>query len=108
MPDGQPRSRSPLDEPREDRPSLVKIVASEQHFFDVQSVLAPFLDLVEIALVRVERVVGFLMGPIVSHCGRQKLGFAQNGAPWPILAACDRALCVASRFLMSVKPFDHE
>ena len=47
LPDGQPRSQSPLDEPREDGPSLIKIVASEQHLFDVQAVLAPFLDLVE-------------------------------------------------------------
>jgi hypothetical protein len=56
LPDGQPRSQSPLDEPREDGPSLIKIVASEQHLFDVQAFLAPFLDLVEISAVCIERI----------------------------------------------------
>jgi len=71
LPDGQPRSQSPLDEPREDGPSLIKIVASEQHLFDVQAVLAPFLDLVEISTVCIERIIGFLMGPIVGDRGGQ-------------------------------------
>ena len=57
-------------EPR-DGPSLIKIVASEQHLFDVQAVLAPFLDLVEISTVCIERIIGFLMRPIVGDHGGQ-------------------------------------
>jgi hypothetical protein len=34
-------------------------------------VLAPFLDLVEISAVCIERIIGFLMGPIVGDRGGQ-------------------------------------
>ena len=46
-------------------PGLVEIVAGEQQAIDAQAVLRPLLDLVEIASVRVERILGFFRGPIV-------------------------------------------
>jgi hypothetical protein len=43
---------------------FVKVVASIEHKLDPQPVAAPLLDLVEVAAVGIERVVGLLDSPI--------------------------------------------
>ena len=79
--------------------SLIKIVASEQHLFDVQAVLAPFLDLVEISAVCIERIIGFLMGPIVGDRGGQLIVVPLFLAEVSRLRADSSAATIASGLL---------
>ena len=51
-----------LDRRRKDLPRLVQIAASVEHVVDLGPVFRPFLDRVEIAVVRDQRVAGFLFG----------------------------------------------
>jgi hypothetical protein len=44
----------------------------------MQAVLGPLFDLVEIAIVYAERIVGFLVGPIVIHRTTSLLSAAGN------------------------------
>ena len=53
-----------LDGVLEDAPRFVKVVARVEHQLNPQPVPAPFLDLVEVAAVGIERVVGLLDSPI--------------------------------------------
>ena len=46
-----------LDRPLKDAARLVEVVARIQHQLDPQPVPAPLLDLVEVAVVGIERVV---------------------------------------------------
>ena len=56
-----------LDEALKHPLSLGETVSSELHFLNALPVPAPLPDLVELALVGVERVVGFFVGPVVAH-----------------------------------------
>ena len=50
--DGQPNARPMLDRRGEDLPRLIEVTTGEQHAVDLGAVLGPFLDLVEVALIR--------------------------------------------------------
>jgi hypothetical protein len=67
LPDRQPHPWSLLDEVLEDAMRLSEAIPSERHFLNPLPILAPFLDLVEVAMVGLERVVGFFVGPVVCH-----------------------------------------
>jgi hypothetical protein len=67
LPDRQPRPRSPSDEALEDTLSLSEAVPRKQQLGDPLPIPAPLLDLLEVAPVGVERVVGFFVGPVVGH-----------------------------------------
>jgi hypothetical protein len=54
-----------LDRRREQCPRLVQAAAGKQHTLDLAAVLGPFLDLVEVAVVRVDRVVNLFVRPII-------------------------------------------
>jgi hypothetical protein len=70
LPDRQPRPRSgPLDEALEDMLGLTEAIPSEQQFLNALPIPAPLLHFVEVAPVRIERVVGFFVGPVVGHPG---------------------------------------
>ena len=62
--DCQPDARPVLVGLLEDAACLVEVVAGIEQQHDSQAVLAPLLDLVEVAAVGVVRVVGFLVGPV--------------------------------------------
>jgi hypothetical protein len=62
LPGRQPRPRPPLDERLEDATRLVQAIPSEQQFLDPLTVSAPLLNLVEVAAVGIEWVVGFFGG----------------------------------------------
>jgi hypothetical protein len=64
LPNGQPDTWPMVDRRGEDLPRLVEVAAGEQHPIDLGPVLGPFLDLVEIAAVRNQRLVGLFVGPI--------------------------------------------
>jgi hypothetical protein len=61
LPDRQPRPRSPPGEVGEDRPRLVETAAGEKHALDPLLVLGPKLDLVEITVVRQQRLVSLFV-----------------------------------------------
>ena len=65
LPDRQPRPQSLRDEPLKDATRLVQAVASEEHFLDPLPIPAPLLNLVEVAPVGIEWVVGFFGRPVV-------------------------------------------
>jgi len=71
-------ARPMLDGPLKDAPRLVEVVAGVEHELDPQSVLAPLLDLVEVAPVGVGWVVGFFVGP-VAHCTKARTGEEKAG-----------------------------
>ena len=54
-----------LDRRREDLARLFKVSTGIEHVVDLGPVPGPLLDLVEVAVVSDERVVGFFGGPIV-------------------------------------------
>jgi hypothetical protein len=56
-----------LDGLGEDRARLVEIVAGIKHAVDLGAIACPLLDLIEVAVVRTERIVGFLVGPMLTH-----------------------------------------
>ena len=62
LPDCQPRPGSPLDEAFEDTLGLSETVPSEQHFLDLLAVPGPLLNVVEVAAVGVDRIIGFFVG----------------------------------------------
>jgi hypothetical protein len=62
-----------VDEASEDGPCLIEIAAGEQQHLDALTARAPFFYLVEIILVREQRIVGFLAAPIVGHVLRSAL-----------------------------------
>ena len=49
---------------------LFKAAAGVEHALDFHAVFGPLLNLIEIAIVRAERIVGLLVAPIVIHGGR--------------------------------------
>jgi hypothetical protein len=57
-------SRPVLDGLCEYRTGFVEIAAGVEQPIDFSAVFGPLFDLVEIAIIRVERVVGFFIGPI--------------------------------------------
>jgi hypothetical protein len=61
LPDRQPRPRSPLDKALKQPLRLSETVSSEQHILNALPIPAPLLDLVEVAPVGIERVVGFFV-----------------------------------------------
>ena len=63
LPDSQSDSLPMLDRRREDLARLVEIVAGVQHVVDLGAVLGPFLDLIEIAVVRDQWLVSLVVGP---------------------------------------------
>ena len=63
---GQPDTWPMLDRRREVRLRLIQIAPRIQHVIDLRAVLGPLLDLVEIAMVRDQRVVGLFGGSIPS------------------------------------------
>ena len=69
LPHGQPDARPVLAGSLEDAARFFEAVAGVEHELDPQPVAAPLLDLVEVAAVGIERVVGFLVGP-VTHLAR--------------------------------------
>src|SRR5690242_21033747 len=65
LPDCQPNARPLLHNLREYALRLVEAAAGIEHELNPQPVAAPLLDLVEIAAVGVEWIVGLLLGPII-------------------------------------------
>jgi hypothetical protein len=59
LPDGQSDPGPVLDGLGEQLACLIKVIASVQRAVRFRAVSRPFLDLVEIALVRLERIVRF-------------------------------------------------
>ena len=55
----------------EHRSSPAQAVAGIEQAINLRAVPRPFFDLIEVAIVRIERVVGFFVGPIVGHCSRR-------------------------------------
>ena len=62
-----------IDRLREDLPRLVQAAAGIEHVVDLGPVLGPFFDLVEVAVVRNQRVVGLFDG-LVAHSGGSYFG----------------------------------
>jgi hypothetical protein len=63
-----------LDRRSEDLPRLVQIVARIQHMVDVGPILGPLLDLVEVEMVRDDRIVSLVVDwcvptPVGSYFG---------------------------------------
>jgi hypothetical protein len=67
LPDAQPYSRPVLDGRRENLVRLVETAAGIEEAINFRAVFRPLLDFVEIALVRVERIVSLFDSPISSH-----------------------------------------
>ena len=65
--DCQPDARPAPDLSIENLPRLLDRVAGPQHAFNTLIILRPLLNLVEVALICVERVVGLLDSPISSR-----------------------------------------
>jgi hypothetical protein len=65
--DGQPDLRPVPECIGEDVLRPTKIATGIQQAVDSRPVCGPFLDLIEIAVVRFDRVEGFFVGPVV-HC----------------------------------------
>jgi hypothetical protein len=64
LPHRQPDPRPVLGSFCENLLGLFEVVAGVQKAVDLRAVLGPLLDLVKVAIVREERVVGFLFRPI--------------------------------------------
>jgi hypothetical protein len=62
LPDSQPNPRSMLDRRREDFSRLVEIAPGIEHVVHLGTVLGPFLNLVEVAVVRNRRIAGLFGG----------------------------------------------
>jgi hypothetical protein len=58
LPDREPDPRPVFDCYIEQLTSLVEIVAGVKHALDLRAVLGPLFELVEIAIVRIERIFG--------------------------------------------------
>jgi len=73
LPDGYSGARAYPDVAGEDGAYLIEVGAGVEHAQDTLFVHGPKLDLVEIVVVRIQRVGGLLVGPIghrrVTHCG---------------------------------------
>ena len=67
-----------LDRRGEDLPRLVQAATGIEHVVDLGSVLRPLLDLIEVAVVRDERVAGLFVWQVVHREGapRQKQNWA--------------------------------
>ena len=57
-----------FDRLRKDVACLVEIIASVEQAVDFAAIARPFLDLVEVAIIGIERVVSLFVGPIVHRC----------------------------------------
>src|ERR1700684_141805 len=58
-----------FDRRREDLARLVQIIAGIQHLVDVGPIPGPLLDLVEVEMVRDDRVVSLVVGLVRTHSG---------------------------------------
>jgi hypothetical protein len=67
LPDRQPSLRPILDRFGEQLTSFFQIVAGEKKALDLRAVLGPFLELVEIAIVRAQRVISFFVGLVAAQ-----------------------------------------
>ena len=56
-----------LDCSGEDLPCLIQVAAGVQYPINLGPIFGPLLDLVEIAVIRNERIVGLFGG--LAHCG---------------------------------------
>jgi hypothetical protein len=72
LPNGQPYARPILDCRCKDLPRLVQITAGIEHPIDLGAVLGPFFDLVVVAVVRQQRVVGFFVRGTLCHIQLQR------------------------------------
>jgi hypothetical protein len=70
LPNGYSGARAYPDVVGEDGACLVEVIARVDHAQDTLIVLGPKLDLVEIAVVRIQRVVGLLVGPVAHRARR--------------------------------------
>jgi hypothetical protein len=61
LPDRQPNARPMVDGRGKDLPRLVQAAAGIEHVVDLDTVLGPLLDFVEIAVVRNQWFVGFFV-----------------------------------------------
>ena len=68
--DGQPNARATLHFRVEDGAGSIEARPRVQHHDDMLIISRPRLDLVEIVLVRVVRIVRLLFGPIAHESGR--------------------------------------
>jgi hypothetical protein len=68
-----------VDRRGEDLPRLVEVAAGTEHVVDLGAVLGPFLDLVEITVVRDQRLVGLFGGPAYA-IGSYSAGRTSNAA----------------------------
>jgi hypothetical protein len=73
-----------LDGLRENVLCLFKIAAGVQHAVDFRPVLSPLLDLVEVAIVREERVVGSSTGQLFG--GRSVGNFIRRSTPADVVS----------------------
>jgi hypothetical protein len=64
LPDQVPRGRFKLDHRVEHIERPVELIAGIEHVLNVHIVVGPLLDLEEVAIVRIDRIVGFF-GPSV-------------------------------------------
>jgi hypothetical protein len=76
LPDCQPDARPMLDGRNKNLPRLVEIIASVKQGNNMHTIPTPRFDLVEIAVVCIDRVVSLLVGPSIRH------GLC-SGRTWP-------------------------
>ncbi len=91
LPNGDPGARAYPDVAGEDGARLVEITPSIQHAQNPLRVLGPQLDLVEIAIVCVQRVVGLLVGPVAHWRRLRGRSVAQGRSTLTKLMRCSSA-----------------
>ena len=89
-----------LDRRGKDLLRLIEFAAGVQHMIDLGAILGPFFDLVEVAVVRDQRIVGFFGGR--AYCGWIAL-WRQGSHVRPHVFSADRSESQASRLPRQVR-----
>ena len=71
----------------------VEGIAGEQHALDALTVPAPLLDLVEIAMIREQGLVGFLVRPVAHYAARNAINrlWTCGGKRWRSITSANAA-----------------
>ena len=78
----------------EDAPGLIEAGPREHEVDHTHPVFAPLLDLVEVAPIGVDRIIGLFVGPVAHYAARATIrGFMQ---PAPLARAVRRAMLILS------------
>jgi hypothetical protein len=105
VPNCQPDPWPVLHGLRENVFRLFEVIAGVQHAVDFAAVLGPLLDLVVIAVVRQEGIVGLFVGPI-GHCGVGSFDLVRGdylpGAPRKPPHGSTLLLASGSRFIRAL------